>query len=274
MPWYVWILLGCCGALLLAAAVYLFMILPAPTKKGQMERYGKRFAHRGLWGADAPENSLAAFQRAVDAGYGIEFDIHKTLDGQVVVFHDDTLVRMCGVEGRIEEMTLEQLRELRLLGTEQGIPTLQELLELVDGRVPLLVELKGEDACTALCPPADAILSQYKGDYVVESFNPLLLRWYKKHHPDVLRGQLFSTSNNGKGIKKLIYMLITALLTNVLARPHFLARAQDSARNPSFLLCKHVFRAPSYVWTVRAQEQIPAKESGEGIIFEKFIPEE
>ncbi|MBQ2255715.1 MAG: glycerophosphodiester phosphodiesterase [Clostridia bacterium] len=274
MPPYVWVLCIAGGVLLLTAVIYLYMIKPASVKGVNMAKYGKKFAHRGLWDADSPENSLAAFKKAVDAGYGIEFDIHKTSDGHVVVFHDDTLTRMCGVEGKIEQKTLAELRELRLKGTDQQIPTLQEMLALVDGRVPLLVELKGEDVSTALCPVANEILSAYKGDYMVESFNPLLVRWYKKHRPDVVRGQLFCNLNGGKGYKKAVYYLITALLTNVLARPHFLARGQDSARNPSFLIGKHLFRAPSYVWTVRAQDQIPSPESGEGIIFEGFIPKD
>jgi glycerophosphoryl diester phosphodiesterase len=139
MPPYVWVICIAGGVLLLAAAIYLYMIKPA--RRVDMTQYGKKFAHRGLWDQASPENSLAAFQKAVDAGYGIEFDIHKTSDGHVVVFHDDTLTRMCGVDGKIEQMTLAQLRELRLKGTDQQIPTLEELLCLVDGRVPLLVEL-------------------------------------------------------------------------------------------------------------------------------------
>lgn len=272
MPPYVWVLCILSGVLLIALAVYLFMIKPA--RRVDMTKYGNKFAHRGLWDAESPENSLAAFGKAVDAGYSIEFDIHKTRDGQVVVFHDDTLTRMCGVDGKVEDKTLAELKELRLLGTDERIPTLQEMLALVDGRVPLLVELKGESTATGLCPVADAILSQYQGDYIIESFNPLLVRWYKKNRPDVVRGQLFCDLNNGKKVKKLIYTLITALLTNVLARPHFLARGQDSAHNPSFLICKYLFRAPSFVWTVRAQEQIPDAKRGEGIIFEGFIPKE
>ena len=271
MPPYVWVICIAGGVLLLAAAIYLYMIKPA--RRVDMTKYGKKFAHRGLWDQDSPENSLAAFQKAVDAGYGIEFDIHKTSDGHVVVFHDDTLTRMCGVDGKIEQMTLAQLRELRLKGTDQQIPTLEELLCLVDGRVPLLVELKGESTATGLCPVANEILSAYKGDYMIESFNPLLVRWYRKHRPDVMRGQLFCNLNNGKGYKKVVYRLITALLTNVLARPHFLARGQDSARNPSLLLCKHVFRAPVFVWTVRAQSEIPA-DGRDGIIFEGFVPKD
>ena len=270
MPPYAWAFCIAGGVLLAAALLYLYMIKPA--RRVDMTGYGKRFAHRGLWDAESPENSLAAFKKAVDAGYGIEFDIHKTTDGKVVVFHDDTLTRMCGVEGKVEQKTLAELRELRLTGTDQPIPTLEEVLALVDGKVPLLVELKGESAATGLCSVADAILAQYKGDYIIESFNPLLVRWYRKHRPDVVRGQLFCNLNNGKKVKKLIYYLITALLTNVLARPHFLARGQDSARNPSLLICKHLFRVPVFVWTVRAQGEIP--NGNEGIIFEGFIPKD
>ena len=261
------------SVLLVLALAYLFLIKTAPVKRAKIEKYGKRFAHRGLWDAAAPENSLAAFEKAVNAGYGIEFDIHKTRDGHVVVFHDDTLMRMCGVKGRIEDKTLDELRELRLLGTEQGIPTLQEMLALVDGRVPLLVELKGAALDTSLCPVANEILSAYQGDYIIESFNPMLVRWYRKHRPDVIRGQLFCNLLKEKTGNKLFYFLITVLATNVLARPHFLARGLDSSRNPAFLLCKTLFKAPTYVWTVRERGQIP-QDAQDGIIFEKFIPED
>ncbi len=274
MPPELKIFLICTAIIALLVIVYLILIKPASTRRIDMSAYGNKFAHRGLWDAKSPENSLAAFKKAVDAGYGIEFDIHKTRDGHVVVFHDDTLVRMCGVEGRIEDKTLAELRELRLLGSDQGIPTLQELLALVDGRVPLLVELKGAALDTSLCPVANEILSQYKGPYIIESFNPLLVRWYYKNRPDVVRGQLFCNLLKEKGGNKLFYFLITVLATNVLAKPHFLAYGQQSVHNLSFMICKYLYRAPAYVWTVRAQEQIPAKKRKEGIIFEGFIPKE
>ena len=273
MPPYVWALLIAGGVVLAPAVIYLFLIKTAPVKRAAMDRYGKTFAHRGLWDADAPENSLAAFEKAVNAGYGIEFDIHKTRDGHVVVFHDDTLTRMCGVDGKVEDKTLGELRALRLLGTEQGIPTLQELLALVDGRVPLLVELKGAALDTSLCPLANEILSAYKGKYMIESFNPMLVRWYRKNRPDIVRGQLFCNLLREKGGNKLFYFLITILATNVLARPHFLARGLDSAHNPAFMLCKRLFRTPTYVWTVREPGQIP-QDARDGMIFERFIPKE
>ena len=274
MPPYGWVLLICSAVVAVAIIIYLILIKPQSVRGVDMTPYGKRFAHRGLWDQKSPENSLAAFQKAVDAGYGIEFDIHKTRDGHVVVFHDDTLVRMCGVEGKIEDKTLAELRELRLKGTDQGIPTLQEMLALVDGRVPLLVELKGAALDTSLCPVADAILSQYKGAYLIESFNPLLVRWYRKNRPDVVRGQLFCNLLKEKKGNKLFYFLITVLATNVLAKPHFLAYGQESVHNLSFMICKYLYRAPAFVWTVRAKEQIPDAKRDEGIIFEGFIPED
>ncbi len=274
MPPYAWVLLICSAVVAVAIIIYLILIKPQSVRGVDMTPYGKKFAHRGLWDQKSPENSLAAFQKAVDAGYGIEFDIHKTRDGHVVVFHDDTLVRMCGVEGKIEDKTLVELRELRLKGTDQGIPTLQEMLALVDGRVPLLVELKGAALDTSLCPVADAILSQYKGAYLIESFNPLLVRWYRKNRPDVVRGQLFCNLLKEKKGNKLFYFLITVLATNVLAKPHFLAYGQESVHNLSFMICKYLYRAPAFVWTVRAKEQIPAAKRDEGIIFEGFIPED
>lgn len=274
MPPALIVVLICAAVIAAAIVVYLFLIKPASVRGLNLAKYGKRFAHRGLWDAQSPENSLAAFQKAVDAGYGIEFDIHKTKDDHVVVFHDDTLVRMCGVQGKIEDKTLAELRELRLGGTDEKIPLLTEMLALVDGRVPLLVELKGAALDTSLCPVANEILSQYKGDYIIESFNPLLVRWYRKNAPGVVRGQLFCNLLKEKKGNKLFYFLITVLATNVLARPHFLAYGQESVHNLSFMICKYLFRAPAYVWTVRKPEQIPAAKRDEGIIFEGFIPKE
>lgn len=274
MPPALLISLICAAVVAVAVVIYLFLIKPASTRGMDLAKYGTKFAHRGLWDAQTPENSLAAFAKAVDAGYGIEFDIHKTKDGHVVVFHDDTLTRMCGVEGKIEDKTLAELRELRLSGTDEKIPLLTEMLALVDGRVPLLVELKGAALDTSLCPVANEILSQYKGDYIIESFNPLLVRWYRKNAPGVVRGQLFCNLLKEKKGNKLFYFLITVLATNVLARPHFLAYGQESVHNLSFMICKYLFRAPAYVWTVRKPEQIPAKKRNEGIIFEGFIPKE
>ena len=157
MPPYGWILLICAAIFIAAVALYLFLIKPASTRGMDLAKYGTKFAHRGLWDAQSPENSLSAFQKAVDAGYGIEFDIHKTKDGQVVVFHDDTLMRMCGVEGKVEDKTLAELRRLRLGGTDEKIPLLSEMKDKENRKakfVSAVAFYNGEEGFTVVgeCP--------------------------------------------------------------------------------------------------------------------------
>ncbi len=120
----------------------------------------------------------------MDKGYGIELDVHLTADNELVVHHDDSLYRMCHIERDIKDMTLKEIRQYVLLNTEEKIPTLQEVLKLVDGRVPLLIELKTEShSCDRLCRILSKTMRNYSGKYMIESFNPLALRWYKKIIP-------------------------------------------------------------------------------------------
>lgn len=142
--------------IILAVLLLLLLLLlrPDPAARRKMERFsGRRYAHRGLHCAaeGVPENSLPAFRRAVEAGYGIELDLHLTTDGRLAVFHDDTLDRVCGVSGRVEEKSYEELRQLRLLGTEEYIPLFEEVLEIVAGRIPMIIEVKYQKNYVALC---------------------------------------------------------------------------------------------------------------------------
>ena len=183
------------GVALLLLAIWLFLI--AARHDGRMDRYkGVYFAHRGLHGTldiypdAAPENSLAAFSRAVENGYGIELDVRLTADGELVVFHDDTLTRVTGVDKKVRELTLAELRGLSLLGTDERIPLFSEVLELVDGKVPLLVEIKEDGMDLTTARQAVKELWDYRGEYIMESFNPLSLGAVKKANPSVLRGFL------------------------------------------------------------------------------------
>ena len=121
------------------------------------------------YGARNPENSLPAFKKAVDHGFAIELDVHLTSDGQIVVFHDDTLKRMCQLDQSVESMTYDELSRYRLMNTDCRIPLLTEVLKLVNGRVPLLIELKLPTSSTALCPLLDRLLASYPGQYLIES---------------------------------------------------------------------------------------------------------
>lgn len=185
-----WVLAG----LVLLCGLFLFLLAPRPRREeGIAPLLGWDYAHRGLFDNESgpPENSLPAFARAVEGGYGIELDVQLSRDGKLVVFHDDDLARMCSAEGRVDSYSYEELREMPLLGSGERIPLFTEVLELVAGRVPLIVELKMSPVNNyPVCEAANRILSGYRGAYCVESFSPLAVRWYRKHRPDVVRGQL------------------------------------------------------------------------------------
>lgn len=255
---------------LVLALAYLFCIFPGARK--MPENLGRNYAHRGLHDNTVPENSLAAFDAAAKAGYGIELDIQLSRDGEVVVFHDALLERMTGAAGKVCEYTLAELKTLSLNGTDQKIPTLSEVLELIDGRVPLLVELKGESTDTAVCPAADKLLHTYKGAYLIESFNPLLLRWYRKNRPEVYRGQLTTNLTAGMG-KTVRNRLLDSLLLNLVTRPDFMAYDIRYPNRFPLSLCIRFFRAHRFVWTIRSEEEYKLAGAQKAFsIFENFCP--
>ena len=151
----------------------------------------KYFAHRGLYNnsGSAPENTMAAFDRAVKAGYGIELDVQLTKDEEVVVTHDFHLRRNCGIEGEVDQFTYEELQRFPVFHSKERIPLLEDVLKRIDGKVPLLVELKYKEG-SRICEKASQLLDLYKGTYMIESFHPQVLLWYKQHRPQVARGQL------------------------------------------------------------------------------------
>lgn len=134
--------------------LYVFAILPRFSRRKEMLVYRQTmFAHRGYHCIERgiPENSMAAFRAAIEKGYGIEIDLHLTRDGQLAVFHDDTLERICGQPDTIEDMTFEELKTCRLSGTSEIIPSFHDVLSLVNGKVPLLIELKIPDSSEQIC---------------------------------------------------------------------------------------------------------------------------
>lgn len=258
------------GILLL---LFLFLVFPSFRRhSARREMTGRYIAHRGLHDPKTgiPENSLSAFAEAIAHGYAIEIDIHLTADGEVVVFHDDTLQRVCGVEGSPETMTLAELKTLRLLGTEERIPTLRECLDLVAGRVPLLIEFKARPGipCAPLCRAADAILREYAGTYWVQSFYPPVLYWYRRHHREICRGQLASAFPKGP----IHQQLLGALVFNCLARPDFVSYDHNYAGNV-FRRLNTIFGAFPVGWTFQTQDALDhCRTAFKTYIFELFIP--
>ncbi len=262
------------GALIALILLYLYLIAPAKYKNETVEKLATGiYAHRGLHDLQlgVPENSLAAIQRALDNGYGSEFDVHLAADGSMVVIHDNDVRRVTGGEGRVSEMTREQIDQLRLYDTDEKIPSLQEVLDLVDGKAPLVVELKADgNNAAALCEGAFALLDQYKGIYVVESFDPRVVAWVRKHRPDVGRGQLASDS----GPNPILKFILKHLMINFMGRPHFISYEYDKVnRIPANWICWKFFGCRMYVWTVptqREQEKFSRREISS--IFEGYVP--
>ena len=253
--------------------IYLFMI--APRNKKQMKKYKSLYyAHRGLHNDERAENSMSAFKAAVDAGYGIELDIRLSKDGKLVVFHDDTLDRVCGREGKVIDFTADELATFKLRGTDDGVPLFSDLLSLVDGKVPLLVEIKEDPGNSAVSEAACQMLSQYNGEFIVESFNPLSLRTVKKNCPDFLRGILSHRYYQYEQFRKPLFFLLQSLMLNFLCRPAFVAYDHKHAKAFGLRFVRFLFRVPTLAWTVCSpEEEKVARENGfDGIIFENYIP--
>lgn len=259
--------------ILVIIGIYLLLIFPVRNKRIN-EFVGTRYAHRGLHDEKIPENSLAAFERAVEMGFGIELDVRLSSDGEVVIFHDDTLDRMVGCHGSTKDFTAKELSEMKLLSTEEGIPTLNQVLKLVDGRVPLLIEIKESAMEKDVAPRAATLLRGYRGAYIVESFNPLSLGRFAKINPKVPRGILSQNYLKYPEYRAPLFFLLQFLLLNRFGRPSFVAfHKNHTKKNLSFHLAR-LMGAATFAWTVKSEEEEKSafKAGFDTVIFEGYIP--
>lgn len=254
-----------------AAAGLVFLVAPGKLRRKQKEPFKNRnFAHRGLHKRDrsVPENSIAAFERAARYGYGMELDVQLSKDGEVVVFHDDTLNRVCGVNARVDEKTLAELRELSLCGTKETIPLFSDVLKTVRGRGALIVELKNGKRNKELCEKTYALLRRYSGDYCIESFNPFIVRWFKLNAPEVMRGQLANPPADYNGeVSRLTGFLLGNVLLNFLGRPQFIA--YKLAKKPFTVKLSEFLGAMKICWTSHEWMNEKGKDA---VIFEYYKP--
>lgn len=230
------------------------------------------YAHRGLHDIKngIPENSLAAFRLSAEAGYGTEFDIQLSRDGQVVVFHDDGLRRVCGVDARVDSLDYDELKKLRLLGTDEYIPLFTEVLDVFRGTTaPLIVELKTGRRNDELCDKAIKILSGFDGNFCIESFNPFIVNRFRKKAPHICRGQLASeVSDYIPEQKKIVASLLSSCRFSCMNKPDFIAYKNVP-------LPKHVKKLMKkgtmlFTWTSRTPD-VDQKYS-DGVIFENYRP--
>ena len=263
------ILLACGAA---AVALPTFLLAPGRATKGQKAPFrGRNFAHRGLHSRDksVPENSLKAFELASAAGYGMELDVQLTKDGQVVVFHDDELKRVCGVEGKVWDYTFSELQKFSLCGTEERIPLFSDVLNTVRGRGAIICELKNGPRNRELCKKTYDLIAAYPGEICVESFNPMIVSWFRFHAPELLRGQLAADVSEYKEQSPLQAFLLSRCLLNFLARPQFIA--YKLIRRPFAVRFSELLGAMRVAWTSHE----PRNEKGQdAVIFEFYKPRE
>lgn len=235
------------------------------------------YAHRGLHGPGVPENSMAAFRAALDGGFGVELDVHLLKDGNLAVMHDSLLNRITGQAGRMEDLTIGELKDYSLEGTAETIPEFGEVLDLFGGKAPLIIELKSADGNhAALTEAACKLLEGYPGPFCMESFDPKCVAWLRKNRPDIIRGQLaenFFRSRND--LPDHLKFLATNLLFNFLTVPDFIAyKFADRNTTPSTVLCRKLWRAQGVSWTLRTREEYDtAVSEGWLPIFEGFLPD-
>ena len=260
--------------ILILFILYLFLIFPNLPKRDIKPLQGYDYAHRGLWNDQLPENSMAAFRNAAEHGFGMELDVHLTKDDQLVIFHDNDLKRMCGVDKPICECTLAELRQYRLKGTEEGIPTFDEFLTMIDGQVPLIIEIKPDKRINELCQRVHARLEAYHGPYCVESFHPLAVQWFRKNAPQIIRGQL-ANGLYGAPAKERTWLgrALASLIQNVVGRPDFIAYEHSTDRNLAMAHMR-ILRPHLVCWTVRSQHDMDVLRHRYDLqIFEGFIPQ-
>lgn len=261
--------------IIILCTAFIFAVNGRRGQQGLSQLRSWYYAHRGLHGGDIPENSMAAFRAAKEAGYGIELDIHLLQDGTLAVMHDSSLLRTAGAEVTLEELTAEQLSQYRLQGTQERIPLFRDVLELFNGEAPLIIELKSVDNnYNELCQAACDMLDSYEGLFCLESFDPRCIYWLRKNRPDLIRGQL--ADNFLKTGMKEPWLLRFALrhqLLNILTRPDFIAYHFSERKTISNTIARGIWGIQGVSWTLRTREEFDtALLEGWIPIFEGFRP--
>lgn len=230
----------------------------------------KPISHRGLHTFELPENSLPAFENSVKHGFAIELDVRIIDDQNIVVFHDEKLSRMTNKDGYVSNLKVSDLQDIKLAKTEFGIPTFEQVLETVNGKVPLLIEIKKAEQSYALEEKLLDMLKSYNGEYAVQSFDPYSIEYFYKNAPQIMRGQLASYFHHADiDAPRRIKKRLKKLKFNDISHPDFIAYKVTNLPN------KYVKNTglPVIAWTIRSELAAQkARELCDNYIFEGFIP--
>ncbi len=265
--------------LFLLLVLWLLAVWPGEGRRERMETFIRvPIAHRGFHdnAGSAPENSMAAFRRAVEKGYGIELDVRMTADGQLVTAHDRSMLRAAGCDRNVDDMTYSELRALPLFASEERVPRFREVLDMVDGRVPIIMEIKAETLKMAKRTSEDVmlLLDSYQGEICMESFHPAALLCFKRLRPQMLRGQLSERFSGYRFPGYIGSFILSCCIFNFLTKPDFIAYNIRHRYTLRFCLLHDLFHAVCAAWTVRSARQMSeAASSFEIFIFEGFEPE-
>ncbi len=228
-------------------------------------------AHRGLFTDKIPENSLSAFKNAIKSKLPIELDVTVLTDGTVVVFHDEKLARLTGKDGFISNCSYADIAKLTLSGTKEKIPTFKEALEVIDGKVPILIEIKNFGKVGAIEKAVWKALQGYRGEYAIQSFNPYTLEWFKKNAPKIKRGQLscFFKNKEITGVKR--FSLKRMLLNKKISEPNFINYAAEDM--PNKYVKKYYGKIPVLAYTIESEADESRLENYvDNIVFDKYTP--
>ena len=231
------------------------------------------FAHRGLFNERIPENSIKAFENAIKNDFAIELDIQFTKDKKIIVFHDYTLERLTGDKRNISDLTYEEIQKLNLLNTNEKVPLLEEVLELVDGKVHILIEIKNCNDVIHLGSKTAKLLENYTGKYAIQSFDPCVLKWYKKNNKNVLVGQLIGSYKGAEKFSHCKDVVVDFKKFFLEYKMDFLSIDSYNIKSLSVKTFRF-FRIPILSWTIRSESELKEiKEFVDGFIFDSFIPE-
>lgn len=267
------------GVLTMSFLSFVYCMMPEIGRKDRMKEFEKQYiAHRGLHdnASDCPENTLSAFKRALECGYGIEMDVQLTKDKIPVVVHDYDLKRLCGVNKKVEDCTYEELKQYPILSSREIIPTFREVLRMVAGSVPLIIEIKVERKFKETCQKAAEILDYYRGTYCIESFSPLAVWWFKRYRPSVIRGQL-ATNHKREGLKTpwFIEGILTNCLMNGFCKPDFIAYNYHFTKTFPVTVLRKFYKCKMAAWTIKSQKELERhRKYFDVFIFDSFSPEE
>ena len=263
--------------ILLTLAILYLLALRGRTGHPELQKLrGWNYTHRGLHSPGVPENSLAAFRAGVEHGYGSEFDVHLLKDGGLAVIHDSVLKRTTGLEGKVEELTTEDLKHCFLEGTTETIPTFRQVLDTYSGRAPIIIELKPlGDNFAQLCEVACAEMEGFEGPWCMESFDPRVVYWLRRNRPDIIRGQLSENylKMPQSKLPLVLKFVLTYHLENFLCRPDFIAYDFPTRKVLSNPICRRLWGLEAVTWTLRTPEDHEtALKEGWIPIFENYRP--